>query len=76
MWPCRVGITTNLTQRESDWRRVYPNLYNFRTLETHSSKSSARQQKIDLRVRKAAPPSPAALVRNTRRGMYTGLITR
>lgn len=30
---CKIGMTTNLQQREAYWRRQYPNLWDWKVLE-------------------------------------------
>ena len=40
---CRIGITTDPESRKADWERKYPNLRNWRILETHQTKSQAQQ---------------------------------
>ena len=39
---CRVGITTDPTQRKKDWQSKHPDLYNWEILGTHASKDAAQ----------------------------------
>ena len=39
---CRVGITMDPERRMSEWRLSHPNLFNWRILQTHSTKSAAQ----------------------------------
>ena len=38
---CRVGITTNLTERKAYWRREQPSMYGFEVLDKYSSRQEA-----------------------------------
>ena len=39
---CRIGITTDPDGRKKDWQRDYPDLWNWKILETHDTKSAAQ----------------------------------
>ena len=40
---CRVGITTNLARRQSEYERDYPNLYNWTILGSGLTKEQAQE---------------------------------
>ena len=39
---CRIGITTNLSDRKRYWQSEHPNLRNWKNLKTFQSKSAAQ----------------------------------
>jgi hypothetical protein len=56
--PCRVGITTDLNRREKEWRIQYPNLRNFRKIQTFLSKEKAQKFENDYAESHGCEASP------------------
>ncbi len=45
---CRVGITTDLARRKTQWEHEYPFMREWKWLGTYQSKSAAQSEEIEV----------------------------
>ena len=71
---CRIGVTTNLKDRQAYWKSKYPTLKNWQTLEIHDTKSKAQEAEIRLSKKMDATHHQEVMAPSFQNVMYTDLI--
>jgi len=55
---CRIGMTTNLSEREAFWKSKYPKMTNWQVLSVHETKSEAQKAENNLAKKHGCDSSP------------------
>ena len=55
---CRVGITTNPKRRKEEWKRVYPNMKNWKVYSPFASRKEAQMWEDKTKIEYGCVASP------------------